>query len=303
MTIHCIRDMGIEGEVLPILTQPVEAEGAPPLDVVGLSRRGYAVAIGRVGYTLLYSPGSVGYRDPEGNTIHIGRGYRQSTYALVKVGDDILASEETAPWAQVVITDESGTHRRAADKWPYTMRVVAAYRLRTFPRLTDLKERYGVPWHGMASYHEGELAAFADLEIEPWVPAEDGADTSFWRAAQSRRVDHGGRARPSDFVYAITSPLRPGLLKIGCAIDDARARLVEARRWLGPDADFALPPENVGPGLGEQAETALHTRFSAHRVDGEWFRITPKDFEAALFDLLTRRRGELPAPVDGNAAH
>jgi len=288
-----IGDVGIEGEKLPILTQPIHRGFVGDIDFVGFGRRSTAISVARVGFTLLYSPGAVGYRDIDGNEVQIAPEFRQSVYALVEVGEAIQASQDLASWAGDVITNENGDRQLASERWPWAVNVVNAWRLSSFPSLKQLRGQFGVPWHSQSSLHWGDLDIFQDREIEPWNVDDAPDEASFWRAADPSLVNHKGTMAPSDSVYAISSPLREGHLKIGCASGDAGERLEEARRWLGPSADFAVRPTLVKAGYGAAAERELHERFADRRIDGEWFRVTTAEVEAAILDIMVRRKGDL----------
>jgi hypothetical protein len=106
-----------------------------------------------------------------------------------------------------------------------------------------------------------------------------------------------------DAVYAIGDPARSGYLKIGCGTAGDRrpdselgcqSRLDEAKRWTAGQAYFAVPPFQVGAGLGEAAEAFIHAelRGRGRHVDGEWFRASAgevKDLVVRFLGSLSRR--------------
>ena len=85
------------------------------------------------------------------------------------------------------------------------------------------------------------------------------------------------------FVYVLTNPVMPGLVKIGrTAQDDANTRIAQLYT-TGVPVPFTL--EFAGRVTDEQeVETALHTAFNPYRINPnrEFFRIGPEQAIAIL---------------------
>lgn len=89
-------------------------------------------------------------------------------------------------------------------------------------------------------------------------------------------------AKRSGFVYLITNPAWPGLVKIGKAANP-RARLA-ALNTADPYRRFRVVYQQFFD-QALQVESELHSRLADRRVDGEWFRMTVKGAKAALYSV------------------
>src|SRR5689334_377482 len=94
------------------------------------------------------------------------------------------------------------------------------------------------------------------------------------------------------YVYLLTNPSMPGMVKIGCTLRDSRAR---ARKLYttGVPTPFEVAFE-IFSEEREDLECRMHAELMAFRVNGEreFFRYPLKD----AINLLLQMKGQLSQP-------
>lgn len=93
----------------------------------------------------------------------------------------------------------------------------------------------------------------------------------------------------SGWIYLLTNPAMPGLVKVGMTTRSPEERAHELASTGVPmpfDVEAAWPVDDV-----RAAERAAHTALSGHRVDGarEWFRVSVPQAIDALGRSRQRR--------------
>jgi len=101
-------------------------------------------------------------------------------------------------------------------------------------------------------------------------------DLEFLSAAQRITREAQG------FVYLITNPAWPGLVKIGKACNPASR--VAALNTADPFRRFTVEYRHFFDDA-RRVEAELHDRCAALRVEGEWFRMTVPEAKAELYRI------------------
>jgi T5orf172 domain len=85
------------------------------------------------------------------------------------------------------------------------------------------------------------------------------------------------------FIYLLSNPAMPGMIKIGFSTDQAAMRAVELSRPTGIPIDFELVYDELVSDC-RAVERHLHKRFAAYRVNRrrEFFRVPVREAIAAL---------------------
>lgn len=116
---------------------------------------------------------------------------------------------------------------------------------------------------------EATAKEWADIQLKKFNAALDVADESAWKAA-------GG-----GFLYALSNPLMPGLLKIG--------KTSKTPQWRCADLSKMLPvPCTLEHSIAvlriTAAESAVHWALRECRVNPrrEWFRVSVDDAKVAM---------------------
>jgi hypothetical protein len=98
-------------------------------------------------------------------------------------------------------------------------------------------------------------------------------------------ADGGGNGSAAGFVYILSNPAMPGMVKIGLTKAEATARTSELSRPTSVPMDFELVYDELVSDC-RAVERHLHERFGAHRVNRkrEFFRVPVRQAIAALQD-------------------
>lgn len=94
---------------------------------------------------------------------------------------------------------------------------------------------------------------------------------------------HDGNEHQAGFVYILSNPAMPGLVKIGLTANQVIYRAVELSRATGVPADFEVVYDELVNDC-RAVERRLHRRFSDHRFNErrEFFRVPIRQAIAAL---------------------
>lgn len=105
-------------------------------------------------------------------------------------------------------------------------------------------------------------------------------------------------ARPVIYAYEDTNPQYAGLLKVGYTAKDAQSRVAQQYPTLRP---FDPPYRIVVEESAMKNDGTVFTDHDVHRclrvhgiknLEGEWFKCTPKDVQAAIIAVKTGRMNE-----------
>ena len=182
------------------------------------------------------------------------------------------------------------------DRWPDAIPLREVWRLVDPPRLRTIYEGRDQDRRALTSGARGRLGtpgpelseALADCEVEPVLDLYRSTRALEIIQRIGQPVD-GARLTPvvanrrSDtvgYVYALSLPQWPGLLKIGFA-SDVSARI--GNLSTGIPVDYTLEASALYDDC-RKAEDAVHRTLAARRVrtDREWFRVTRDEFLAAV---------------------
>lgn len=157
--------------------------------------------------------------------------------------------------------------------------------------------RYGVSQKEAQSpaYKEMRLGFYAQATAPITLPTKTKLHPQLVRIRAQRRAAYAMRdsyekSLPDGFVYAISSHLHPGSIKIGRSRDPV-SRLTSANTWC-PWRNFDLLAYEFFENCAG-AEKDIHEELSSHRIPGtEWFEVSPGYAVAHLKALATRHKGE-----------
>ncbi|MEV4076662.1 GIY-YIG nuclease family protein [Nonomuraea fuscirosea] len=106
-----------------------------------------------------------------------------------------------------------------------------------------------------------------------------------------------GTSEKSGFVYIMTNPSYPGMIKIGLTKETPKRRAASLSHHTGVPTDFIVIYDELVANC-KAVESALHARFVSRRVNNrrEFFWVPPKEAilalqELALVSPLTRLGG------------
>lgn len=132
---------------------------------------------------------------------------------------------------------------------------------------------------------EATAQEWADIQLSKFTAALDAADAEAWRAA-------GG-----GYLYALSNPLMPGLLKVG--------KTSKTPEWRCADLSKMLPEPckleySVSVLRITAAEAHAHWALREHRVNPrrEWFRTSIETVKAAMDDAVDAGLKSTPREIE-----